>query len=133
MGDGGNSQATASTGSTGEGEDKVKTKYVVLGKSSVAVTVLRYGVCRDANNAIHRLRDAERGNIKPPSKRIKIYRYLHSPKDTEFGNFWIEDESTSNNVTKKLLVQFIHDPVNRKRKKMIMWATEEVIRRGEGR
>lgn len=115
--------------------DKVKTaktKYMILGKAAATVTVLRYGVYRNADNAVHRLRDTERGDIKRPSKRIKIHRYLHNPQDTESCSFWIEDQD-ANNVTKKLLKQFIHNPVNRKMKKMLAWATEQIILRGEGR
>lgn len=111
----------------------MKTKYVVLGRPKTVTAVLRYGFYRNVNNAVHQLRDAERANDTILSKHIKVYRYAHSAKDTESSNFWIENESTSDNVTKKLLRQFIHDPSNRKRKKMIMWATEEIIRRGDGR
>ena len=79
------------------------------------------------------MRDVERASNAGQLKEVKVYRIFHAPEDTEFSDFWIEDVGTSNNVTKKLLAQFVHDPVNIKRKKMIMWATEEIIRRGTGR
>lgn len=54
--------------------------------------------------------------------------YLSLPEHLRTNGFWIGD-AKGDDVTLKLLSWFIHNPNNKKKKKMILWATEEILRR----
>lgn len=104
-------------------------KYRVLGQPLSGMgSVWFYGSHHSAEKAILRLRYLG-GTLRRGLRgvKIKLYRYADTPKRAGHVRFWIESESEE--VTRRLLSQFIHDPSNEKNVEMIEWATEEIMRR----
>lgn len=113
-------------------------KYRVLGRQILGDrSVWFYGSHHSAERAIRRLRylwsliDEDTGFFRRGVRGADIKVYRIAPPSVEYSRFWIEDDEGVN-VTRKLLTQFIHDSNNDKKKKLIEWATEEIIRRGAG-
>lgn len=108
-------------------------KYRVLGRPSPSVvSIWRYGAFPSADGAIRRLKhlkSATKDSIHRLSDRgvVKANQFMYMPQDAKYVDYWIENEGL-NNVTLELLTQFIHDPKNKGKKKMIEWAAEEVLR-----
>lgn len=94
------------------------TMYRVLGilKVSGEDRIWCYGSRNSAKRAVCVLK-----NLK------KTKRYLRLPEDLRDNGFWIENWK-GDDVTRKLLSRFILSPHNAKRKKMIAWATEEILK-----